>query len=151
TLVMGRPSVTHGQEGASGFVGELPPRGGIALMMWPGGTIEGLTDAAADASSVWVTSGGTLVGLVPHAPDFVNARFRALFPGGQVSATPVIVVFPATAYASDEGEIPGASVVPDWIDGLSAHTESRLREPYGYFATWPVIDGYALLGDEGRA
>lgn len=119
--------------------------------MWSGGTIEALADAATDATSVWMTSDGILVGYASGAPDFVNARFRALFPNGQVPATPVIVVFPATAYASDEGEIPGTSVVPDWIDGLSAQTESRLREPYGYFATWPVIDGYAHLGDEGRA
>ena len=41
-----------------------------------------------------------------------------------------------------------ARVVPEWIEGLDTQAASRLRDPFNYYATWPVIDGYPLLGDE---
>lgn len=150
-LLVLRPATVRGQEVSGEFVGDLPSHGGVALLLWSGGSVEALEDAASGMTSVWVASKGVLVGYHPGRPDFVNARFRALFPGGQVPSQPVVAILPPMPRAGDTGEIPFASVVPNWIDGLSTHTESHLRDPYDYFATWPVIDGYALLGDEGQA
>jgi len=149
-LLVLRPGTVEGQE-AGELTGERPARGGVALMMWTGGSLELLRDAASGMTSVWVTSDGAFVGYHPGNPDFVNARFRELFPGGQVPAQPMVVIVPAGAYADDSSVVPYASVVPDWIEGLDAHSESLLADPYNYFASWPVIEGYALLGDEAHA
>lgn len=75
-------------------VGELPPQGGIAVVRWGGGTIGELEEAVPAATSFWVTHDGTPVSYIPSAPAFVNARFHALFPDGQLSPQPVIVVLP---------------------------------------------------------
>src|SRR5690606_11375500 len=121
------------QEGVGELGGQLPTRGGVALVSWSGGTVEALEDAASGITSLWVTSEGAFVGYHPDAPDFVNARFWALFPDGQVPSLPMLAVLPETSYAGNSEVIAFASVVPDWIDGLSARSESRLREPYDYF------------------
>ncbi len=96
-LLLLRPTAVQGQELGAEFVGELPTQGGIALMTWSGGSVEALEDAASEVTSVWVTSGGAFVGYHPDAPGFVNARFWALFPEGQVPSQPMVVALPAAA------------------------------------------------------
>lgn len=81
--------------GATGLL--TPPVGpeiGVHITRWSGGTIDALIQAApANALSFWATVDGELVGYIKGAPDFVNARFMAAFPGGEIPAqTPMIVV-----------------------------------------------------------
>lgn len=95
-LLLLHPGTVHGQEADGEFVGEVPAQGGVALMTWSGGTVEAFEDAASEVTSAWVTSEGAFVGYHSGLPDFVNARFWALFPDGQVPSQPMVVVLPAT-------------------------------------------------------
>lgn len=89
---------------AAGFEGELPAEGGVALVTWRGGAVEGLTEAAPGATSFWVTVDGRLVGYVAGAPGFVNEAFVSLYADGSIPAgTHMIVVLPR-AVAADFDE-----------------------------------------------
>lgn len=93
-VLLSQPTGTHAQTAPGQFIGEFPAGGGTALVTWTGGSIEEMQTAAPDGASFWVTSDGVFVGLVAGVPDFVSESFRALFPGGQVAAQPIVVVLP---------------------------------------------------------
>lgn len=81
----------------------------------------------------------------PAATDTATPTATASSEPGE-TATP-----DPTAQAADGDAVEYASVVPEWIEGLDAASESHLRDPFDYFATWPVIEGYPLVGEEMQA
>jgi len=89
-------TVTYTAPGSGPFTGSIAPSG-ASLVVFGGGTVMDLGDAATAAGirSVWLTTGGMLVGYVPGAPSFVNAGFTMAFPNG-VPAGPVILVASAS-------------------------------------------------------
>jgi len=89
---------------AAGISGSVPTGTGISLLVWGGGTAEGLRDAAVERGcsprSVWATSaGGGLVGYVFGAPDTVNRTWLELFPGGRIPAPRALLLRCGTASA----------------------------------------------------
>lgn len=85
-------------EGAPAVIGDLPARGGLALVVYSGGPTAGLFSAVSQRGcspvSVWASrSGGGLVGMIPGAPAVVNREWRDEFPADSLAArTPLIVV-----------------------------------------------------------
>ena len=69
---------------AAGFVGDLPASG-VALVLWDGGSVGEVATTDPDVVSLWVSVSGALVGYVAGAPDFANAAFLDLYPGGDVA------------------------------------------------------------------
>ena len=114
------------------IAGELPADGGFAGVVWGGGTVDALAAVAlaagCDVASLWVASGGSLVRYIPDAPPFVNAPFLALYPGGAMPNTIVIIVCAAPVSAARE--IAGCPLFPDdnpWaadISGYAVHPRS---------------------------
>jgi D-alanyl-D-alanine carboxypeptidase len=75
----------------AGISGGLPAGGGISLLLWGGGTAQGLRDAAVERGcqprSVWATGAdGGLIGYIFGAPPSVNRAWLALFPDGRIPA-----------------------------------------------------------------
>ncbi len=83
---------------AAGFSGQLPTSG-VALALWDGGSVGEVATTDPNVVSIWVSMSGALVGYVVGAPDFANAAFLDLHPGGDVPAGTPMVVFLA-------GEVP---------------------------------------------
>ena len=79
-----------------GLLGWLP-ESGFGLVIWGGGTVHGIANAAAvrgcSLRSVWANrTGGGSVSYIYGAPTFVNAPWLAQFPGGRIPAgTPLLV------------------------------------------------------------
>jgi glucose/arabinose dehydrogenase len=96
-LVAGHAAGGHALAADPGAIdGQLPEDGGIAAVTWGGGTVEEL-DAAAESggctlSSAWVFVAGQPIGNVIGAPDFVNAGFLDVFPGGNMPADTILVL-----------------------------------------------------------
>jgi D-alanyl-D-alanine carboxypeptidase len=71
--------------------------GGLGLAVWGGGTVQGVTDAAALSGqrleAAWATRQGVgFVGYLVGAPQQVNVQWLQLFPGGRIPAgTPLIL------------------------------------------------------------
>ena len=77
---------------AAGFSGQLPTSG-VALALWDGGSVGEVATTDPNVVSIWVSMSGALVGYVVGAPDFANAAFLDLHPGGDVPAgTPMVVI-----------------------------------------------------------
>lgn len=76
--------------------GDVPPGSGVGLAAWGGGSIAQLEGAAAEhgcnLESLWVTAGGRWVAYNTDVPEFVNASFLELHPGGDVPAKPLLLV-----------------------------------------------------------
>ena len=90
------------------------PRGAIAegfsLVVYEGGSIDDL-DACAedlDVAALYVLAEGEWVSYILGAPGFVNADFRALFPDGLGSVTPLVVKHESPSQATD-GSAPEGS------------------------------------------
>ncbi|MPZ98649.1 MAG: transglycosylase SLT domain-containing protein [Dehalococcoidia bacterium] len=88
---------TVAAQATGSLAGNIPAHGGVALVTWSGGPVEGVPGAAAEsgctAVSAWVTTEGELVGHVFRAPSFVNARFGSVTDGGNLAAsTPLVLV-----------------------------------------------------------
>lgn len=79
---------------SGGFGSAIGP--GVNLTTYAGGSVDQLALEAsnAGANAVAVTSAGKFIVLVPGAPSFVNAAFKARFPGGVPAGTVVLVVGP---------------------------------------------------------
>lgn len=72
---------------------ELGP--GPNLVVFNGGGVEMVVSAAPSAVSIWVTSGGTLVGYIPGALPIANQAFNLLFGDGLIPAgAPLILMLP---------------------------------------------------------
>ncbi len=68
----------------------LPRGGGIGLVVWGGGAVDGLRAAFTVA---WVSSpSGKFIGYVNGAPTVVNAAFTAAYPQGLPPVTPLIIL-----------------------------------------------------------
>ena len=65
---------------------------GFSLVLYEGGSIEDLDACANEAglAALYVLDDGAWVSYILGAPEFVNARFRELFPGGLPGATPLV-------------------------------------------------------------
>ena len=78
------------------LTGEVPSGGGLALVTYSGGSVDGVEQAASAQGcslvSVWSTSGGEMIGYVVGAPSFVNSSFNALFAPDIPAATPLLIV-----------------------------------------------------------
>jgi len=79
-------------EGDGEFTGDISDEG-VSLVVFGGGSVEDLADAAdaAGAISVSLTVNGEFVVYIVGAPDFVNAAFVAAFEDGIEAGTPVIL------------------------------------------------------------
>ncbi len=80
--------------GLSGFI---PTKGGAGLLVWGGGTLAGVDNAATSKgcklSAVWTNrADGELVAFIAGAPDFVNTPWRAAFPDGRLSSGRVLML-----------------------------------------------------------
>lgn len=75
-------------DGTGGVLTPAPAPSGISSAVWSGGSVGSLPVAL----SYWTTDEGTLVGYLPGAPPYVNARFLALFPGGHMPAGTIVLV-----------------------------------------------------------
>jgi hypothetical protein len=101
--------------------GLLPSTGGGALLVWGGGPLAGLLDAAGRqgcaAASLWVTdSSGAFISHVVGAPDFVNAAWNARFPGDLPVRSPYVVICgPGTASEEPPAPLPPATAAS--LDG----------------------------------
>ena len=83
---------------------------GFSLVVYEGGSIDDL-DACAedlDVAALYVLAEGDWVSYVLGAPGFVNADFRALFPDGLGSVTPLVVRHESPPRATD-GNAPESS------------------------------------------
>ena len=95
-LIAPPPQPAAAEEGQ--ITGNVPGVGGIALVVWGGGSVADLTTAAAeggcDAVSLWTNRpGGGLVGFIVGAPQQVNDDFGTVYPGEVLAeSTPVILV-----------------------------------------------------------
>lgn len=99
------------------LTGDVPTNGGVALVTYSGGSVQGVATAAATEGcslvSVWSTSGGEMIGHIVGAPDFVNTEFAGLYPSDIPPATPLLIVC-----ASGSG--PGPSPTPSATPGAGA-------------------------------
>ena len=89
-------------------------RGAIAVgfspVVYEGGSLEDLAACAEDldVAALYVLAEGEWVSYVLGAPEFVNADFRALFPDGLGSVTPLVVKHEPPSQATD-GNAPEGS------------------------------------------
>jgi hypothetical protein len=87
-----RPSA----EAAGTITGDLPPNGGIALILCSGGPSSEIIEATeirdCALDSIWSLVGGFPIGYLIGAPDFVNERYRDVYPNGEVPAGPLLLV-----------------------------------------------------------
>jgi len=110
-LTAGSPAPAAAAEPGA-IAGELPAAGGIAAVTWGGGSVDALASAAAAGGcalrSVWVFVDGAAVGDVIGAPDFVNAGFLAVYPGGEIPADTILLLVCAAPAAGGGGISPVA-------------------------------------------
>ena len=95
------PVPACGSQGASGAIGPgllgWVPESGFGLVIWGGGTVQGIANAAAvrgcNLGIVWANkAGGDYVSYIYGAPAFVNAEWNRQFPGGRIPAgTPLVI------------------------------------------------------------
>ena len=87
------PTVSY-KPGMTGFV---PATGGTGMVVWGGGTLAGIENAAiargCSPKAVWTSrADGELVGYLFGAPDFVNNAWRQTFTDGWISGGRVILI-----------------------------------------------------------
>ncbi|MFN8637942.1 MAG: SH3 domain-containing protein [Dehalococcoidia bacterium] len=105
-------------EGAPAVIGDLPAGGGLALVVYSGGPVNGLLSVTSQrgcgAISIWASrSGGGLVGMIPGAPALVNREWRGEFPADNLAArTPLIVVCGGGTPAPSVAAAPGPGAPP---------------------------------------
>ena len=104
-----------------GLTGTVPPEG-VGLVLWGGGTVQGIATAAVaqgcNPRSVWANRpGGGFIGYIFGAPDFVNAEWFQLFGDGRVPAgTPLVLLCggsppaPAGPTSSSQSRSAGADI-----------------------------------------
>lgn len=101
-----------------GLTGEVPSSGGMSLVVWGGGPVDGMTDTLSGSgcrpASVWAAASSGLVGYVFGAPAPVNSAFAGRFPGGQLPAqTPLVLVCSVETHAA------ATTVAPSVFDATS--------------------------------
>ena len=80
-----------------GLTGFVPSRGGAGLVIWGGGSLAGIDNAATSKgcrlSAIWTgRPDGEMVGYLPGAPDFVNEAWRRAFPTDRLGAGQVLMI-----------------------------------------------------------
>ena len=80
-----------------GLTGFVPTNGGIGMVVWGGGTLSGVENAALSRGctpkAVWTSrADGELVGYLYGAPDFVNSAWKTAMPDGWLSGGRVILI-----------------------------------------------------------
>ena len=130
-----------------GLAGTLPAGGGFGLVLWGGGTAQGVANAAAvdgcNLRSVWATRpGGGFVGYIYGAPDFVNAAWLGLFPGGRIPAgTPLL------AQCSDASSGLALAVAREGVPPPAP----RAAAPTPAGAVAPTVDAAAAVVIDGNS
>jgi uncharacterized protein YkwD len=144
------------------ITGDLPTSGGIALVVWSGGTPADLQAAAGTRGctlmAAWVTN-GNLVGYVFGAPSIVNASFLQVYPSSIPANTAVLAVCrgaqpaPLPATSSSDVDIQLAQLIFQGLNsertshGLPALVESpildRTADKYA-----PVVQANVTLNHE---
>ena len=102
--------------GAGTITGSVPGTGGLALVVWGGGTLEQLNAAAGPygcgVTSSWATqTGGGLVGYITGAPPQVNGLWRAQYGEALPAGAPVILVCRAIEPTAPPPPPPSVTVV----------------------------------------
>ncbi len=125
----GSSTVSTPNLAAGTITGSVPGTGGLALVVWGGGTLEQLNAAAGPygcgVASAWATqSGGGLVGYIMGAPPQVNGAWRAQYGEALSAGAPVILVCraieptapppppPTVAFVDPPGSLRPSPVVP---------------------------------------
>ncbi|MFA7249560.1 MAG: D-alanyl-D-alanine carboxypeptidase family protein [Dehalococcoidia bacterium] len=80
-----------------GITGFVPTAGGTGMVVWGGGTLAGVENAAmtrgCTPKAVWTSrADGELVGYLFGAPDFVNSDWRSTFSDGWLSGGRVLLI-----------------------------------------------------------
>ena len=80
-----------------GLTGFVPTAGGVGMVVWGGGTLAGVENAAlargCTTKAVWTSrADGELVGYLFGAPDFVNNAWRSTFADGWLSGGRVLLI-----------------------------------------------------------
>ena len=124
-----------------GLSGAIPQRG-FALVVWGGGTAQGIANSAAvdgcNLRSVWASKpGGGFVGYLYGAPDFVNAAWFQLFPGGRVPAGLPLVINCLTPSNGQPRAVDGPAVPPP-LPSAAAPARTGLAAP-------PPVDAAAAV------
>lgn len=92
------PPVSTGSAGNASIIGEVPSGGGLALVVFSGGSVDSLLGVTSSRGcspvSIWSSpAGGGLVGMIAGAPAVVNREWNALFPSGTLApSTPLLLV-----------------------------------------------------------
>lgn len=99
-----------------GITGEVPSNGGLGLVVWGGGTVAGLENAAAmrncRLTAVWASRpDGGFVSYNFSVPDFVNNEWRAVVGEVMAEGTPLLIVCDpgGTAISTRSVPVPAAS------------------------------------------
>lgn len=105
------------------IIGDLPAGGGLALVVYSGGTVDSLLNVIGQrrcsAVSVWTSkTGGGLVGMIPGAPPMVNREWQGQFPTGTLEArSPLIVVCGGAASTNAVSAAPAPSAASPTVAG----------------------------------
>lgn len=146
-LVVGAAfSARPGEAHAGGqFIGTLPGPGGLALVVWSGGSTEEIRAALASTScsprSVWATrrSGG-LAGYLFGAPEIVNTGFRAEFDGNTLPPqTPVVLVCAGTVAPSPPPASSVAALEQSEAQMLALVNQARAANGLAPFTLDPAL------------
>ncbi len=101
---------------APAIIGDLPSGGGLALVVFSGGTTDSLLSTISQrrcsAVSVWASrSGGGLLGMIPGAPPMVNREWQAQYPTNTLEPrSPLIVVCGGAASTNAVTSAPAPAV-----------------------------------------
>jgi plastocyanin len=126
--------------------GSVPVAGGLALVVWSGGSLEQLRAAASGRGcvleSVWsVVSGRGLVGFVVGAPPQVNAAFLEAYPGAEFAGRVPLVLVCGARTASSQGA-PPPPVAARLTTAIRDNAfESPLEVLAGSTVAWHNADG----------
>ena len=98
-----------------GIAGAVPASG-VGLVVWGGGTAQGIAhDASLRGShvrSIWSTGSAGMTGYLVGAPDFVNRPWFELFPRGEIPAGTPLLVLAGSTSNEIALEVAGASLPP---------------------------------------
>ncbi|MCC6236861.1 MAG: SH3 domain-containing protein [Dehalococcoidia bacterium] len=109
--------VVGSTEGTSpAIIGDLPSGGGLALVVFSGGSTDSLLSTInqrrCSPVSVWASrSGGGLIGMIPGAPPMVNREWQTQFPSNSLEPrSPLIVVCGGAASTNAVSTSPAPAV-----------------------------------------
>jgi hypothetical protein len=109
------PPPTAATTSSASIIGDLPSGGGLALIVFSGGSQDSLIGAISARGcapvSVWTsqTGGGSLIGMIVGAPSVVNREWVAQYPTGTLAPSSPLIVVCRGASQAVVAQPPGAA------------------------------------------